>query len=131
MADDDILLLVQKDKRHIERKDPEPQLIAEAIVAFQTNNTRRRRVLSQDPIDARVMAGITLVGSSPTFYKIPVTQELAWAVEQGQFPVTPTVVYAHIPAVARPSRRLNEGMKPLGDRRYILSCYEAFKQFVN
>src|ERR1700733_16144266 len=32
-------------------------------------------------IDAKVMPGITLVGSSPTFYKIPVTAELAQAVE--------------------------------------------------
>jgi hypothetical protein len=30
---DDILLLVQEDKRHEESKDPEPQLIAEAIAA--------------------------------------------------------------------------------------------------
>ncbi|KIL59137.1 hypothetical protein M378DRAFT_275214 [Amanita muscaria Koide BX008] len=37
---DDILLLVQEDKRHKEPKDPEPQLIAAAIAAFQTNNHR-------------------------------------------------------------------------------------------
>ena len=50
----DILLLVQEDKRHKERKNPEPLLIAEAIAAFQTNNTRRTRVLGQNAIDAKV-----------------------------------------------------------------------------
>ena len=50
----DILLLVQEDKRHKERKNPEPPLIAEAIAAFQTNNTRRTRVLGQNAIDAKV-----------------------------------------------------------------------------
>jgi len=71
------------------------------------------RVLGQDAIDAKVMLGITLVGSSPTFYKIPVTKDLAQAVAQGRFPATPTVVYVHLPAVPRPARRLSEGMKPL------------------
>jgi len=61
---DDILLLVRQDKGH---KDAEPQLIAEATAAFQTDNTRRTRVLGQDTIDAKIMPGITLVGSSPTF----------------------------------------------------------------
>ena len=128
---DDILLLVQEDKRHKERKDPEPQLIAAAIAAFQANNTRRTRVLGQDAIDAKVMPGITMLGSSPAFYKIPVTKELAHAVALGQFPATPNVVYAHLPAVPRPARRLSEGMKPLDNRRHILACYEAFRQFVN
>ena len=129
--EDDILLLVQEDKRHEERKDPEPQLIAEAIAAFQANDTRRTRVLGQDAIDTKVMPGITMLGSSPTFYKIPVTKELVHAVALGQFPATPTVVYAHLPVVPCPTRRLSEGMKPLDNRRHILACYEAFMQFVN
>ena len=124
--EDDILLLVQEDKRHKERKDPEPQLVTQAIAAFQTNNTRRTRVFSQVVNDAMVMPGITLVGSSPTFYKIPVTKEFA----QGQFPAAPIVVYAHLPAVPRPAR-LSEGMKPLENRWHILACCEAFRQFVN
>lgn len=47
---DDILLLVQEDKRHKDPKDPEPQLIAGVIAVFQTNNYRRTHVLGQDPI---------------------------------------------------------------------------------
>ena len=67
-----------------------------------------------------MMPGMTLVGSSPTFYKIPVTKELAQAVAQGQFPATPTVVYVHLPAMPRPARRLSEGMKPLDNRRHTI-----------
>ena len=29
--------------------------------------------------------------------------------------------------VSRPTRRYNEGMKPLDNRRIVLACYEAFK----
>jgi hypothetical protein len=128
---DDILLLVQEDKRHKERKDPEPQLIAGAIAAFQTNNYRRTRILSQDPIAHEVMPGMTLSGTSPIFYKIPVTTQLAQSVALGVYPAEPTIVHAHLPSVARPARRLSEGMKPLDNRASILACYEAFKRFIN
>ena len=68
-----------------------------AIAAFQTNNTRRTRVLGQVANDAKVMPVITLVSSSPTFYKIPITKELA----QEQFSATQIVMYSHLPAVPR------------------------------
>ena len=77
------------------------------------------------------MPGITLVGFSPTFHKIPATKELSQAGALGSFPGIPTVVYAHLPAVPRPARRLSEGMKPLDNRSHIISCYEAFRHFVN
>lgn len=128
--DENILLLVQEDKRHKYRKDPEPQLVAQAIAAFQTINTRRTHILGQDSIDAMMIPGIILAGSSPTFYCIPVTKELALAVAQGQFPATPTVAYICLPAVPRPARRLSEGMKPLDNRRHILACYESFRRIV-
>ena len=120
---DNFLLLIQVDKRHKESKDPQPQLIAEAIAAS--------RILGHGSIGAKVIPGIILVGSSPTFFKIPVTSELAQAVESGEYPIAPTIVHAHLPDLPRPAQRLNEGMKPLDNRRHILSCYEAFKRFVN
>ncbi|KAF8817284.1 hypothetical protein BYT27DRAFT_7227904 [Phlegmacium glaucopus] len=112
---DNILLLVQEDKRHKEPKDPEPQLIANAIAAFQTNNYRRTRVLGQESI----------------LHKVPVTTQLAQSVALGLYPTTPTVVHAYLPEIARPDRRLSEGMKPLDNRATILASYEAFKMFVN
>jgi hypothetical protein len=126
--EDDIILLVHEDKRNKERKDPEAQLVAQAIAAFQTINTRRTRVLGQLALDDIVIPGIILVGSSPTFYYISVTKELARAVAQGMFPATQTTLYAHLPAVPRPARRLSEGMKPLDNRRHILACYNTFRE---
>lgn len=41
MDDDEILLLVQEDKRLSSLKDPEPQVIAEAIAAYAMNNKVR------------------------------------------------------------------------------------------
>ena len=70
-------------------------------------------------------------GTAPIFYKIKVTVALVTSVAGGVYPPATTIVYAHIPDIPRPNQRWNEGMKPLDNRRIILSCYEAFKQFVN
>ena len=129
--DNEILLLVQEDKRHMEGSDPEPQLIAEAIAAFSANNRTRQQTLALDPIPSKLMAGITMKGTAPIFYKVNVTEELVTSIGGGAFPETTTKVYAHIPALPRPARRWSEGMKPLDNRQIILSCYEAFKIFVN
>ncbi|OCB85857.1 hypothetical protein A7U60_g6988 [Sanghuangporus baumii] len=57
---DEILLLVQEDKRHMEGSDPEPQLIAQAIAAFTANNQTRVRTLRLPPLQSKVIPGITL-----------------------------------------------------------------------
>ena len=124
-----ILLLVQEDKRHLEEVDPEPQLIAAAIAAFQHNNTRLQRIGVQ-PIQAKAIPGITMIGSTPTFYKITITQDLVDAVETAQYPANPTIVHKLIPPVDDLARLNQNGMKPLNNRAVILGCFEAFKQFV-
>ncbi|KAI6103481.1 hypothetical protein F5141DRAFT_1007661, partial [Pisolithus sp. B1] len=128
-----IYLLLQEDKRHLSETegDPEPQLIAEAIAASALNNRNRILTLGLPTLPSKVLAGITMMGTSPIFYKINVTVKLVDAVAGGAYPATQTVVHAHLPAVPRPHRRWDEGMKPLDSRRVILSCYEAFKRFVN
>ncbi|TEB21358.1 hypothetical protein FA13DRAFT_1741998 [Coprinellus micaceus] len=131
LDDSEILLLVQEDKCHLDDSDPEPQLIAEAIAAFASNNRMRERTLGQPPLQSKVIPCITLKDTSPTFYKIPVTTDLVTAVQRGVHPQQETVVYVHVPALPRPARRWSEGMTPLDNKRIILSCYEAFKQFVN
>jgi hypothetical protein len=134
-SDDRVLLLIQVDKQYTKPKDPqdpEPQLIAGAIAAFQSNNDRGLRdFLHQDPTIHKVIPGIALTGTSPIFYKIPITTKLAQCVELGVYPVEPTIVHAYLPRIARPACRLSEGIEPLDNRATILSCYEAFKRFVN
>ncbi|KAK2459785.1 hypothetical protein APHAL10511_008217 [Amanita phalloides] len=125
----DIILLVQEDKRFGGDRDPYAQLIADAIAAFQDTNSRRR-VAGLNVLDSKVIPGIIMVGTSPSFFKVPVTRELTECVETGTFPPTPTIVTGHVPNIPRPDRRLSEGMKPLNNRRAILQCYEALKKFV-
>jgi hypothetical protein len=123
----DILLLVQEDKRLDNNADPEPQVIAEAIAAFQRNNFTRERELHLPILDQMVIPAITMYGTFPTFYKISVSAALNNAVKTGVFPVAATIVYRHIP---RLPRRNSDGMKNLANRSVLLRYLEAFKQFV-
>jgi len=125
--DNEVVLLVQEDKRLSSNKDPEPQLIAEAIAAFNNNNAARIRDLKLPPHESITFPAITLIGTSPAFYKIKVTKQLSEAVRNGTYPSSPTHVERYIPTLPR---RYSEGMRPLSNRVEILKCYEAFKRFV-
>ncbi len=121
-----ILLGVEEDKTNIRLLvnplPAEAQLVAEAIAAFQANN-----LILQDPLEEATIPAILLVRSYPIFYKIRVTAALDQAVRQGQYPVERTTVFRHTPEV--PQDRAS-GMLPLENRRILVQCYEAFKQFV-
>lgn len=71
-----------------------------------------------------------MVGTMPTFFKIPVTQSLATHIAFGACPPAETVVNYCYPPVPRSARRRSEGMKPLDNRREVLRCLEAFKAIV-
>jgi hypothetical protein len=123
----ELLLLVQEDKSHINLADPAPQLVAEAIAAFQANNLNRVNNLLVDPLPKQVFPGITMVGTFPRFYKIEVTTDLDMCIRGGTYPTTTTTVERHTPRVPR---RHSDGMRPLDNRIHVLRCYEGFKQFV-
>ncbi|KAK2467959.1 hypothetical protein APHAL10511_000254 [Amanita phalloides] len=122
-----LLLLVQESKQFENPEDPEPQLIAEAIAAYQRNNFIRDRVLHIPTLEEITFPSITLVRTAPTFYKIKVTAELNSAVIGGIFPDNAMVVYRHTP---RLPRRDSEGMRSLENRTILLQYYQAFKAFV-
>jgi hypothetical protein len=84
--ENDYLLLVQEDKRLENPEGPEPQLITEAITAYQQNNFIRDRVHHIPTLNEITFPGITLFGTSPTFYKINITAELNDTVMGGTFP---------------------------------------------
>jgi len=67
-----ICLPVTRTNRHLSRDDPEPQLIADAIAAFYENN----RAAGLPKLPSRAFAGITMIGTAPTIYKTPVTDEV-------------------------------------------------------
>jgi hypothetical protein len=121
-----VIHLVVKVDRHSRGFDPEARLISDAIAAFHNDNIMRVKRLGTDPLTSKVMPGIVMDGTMPTFYKIPITAELVKAVESGKRPEEETVVHAYIPEVPRPE----EGMKSLDNRHIILSCFEAFRQFL-
>ncbi|KAJ7176643.1 hypothetical protein C8R46DRAFT_890208 [Mycena filopes] len=126
---DDIILLVEQHQGFSGATEAYARLIADAIAAYQTNQTARIAA-SLPRLPSSVIPGIVMTGTFPTFCKIPVTEELVGCVERGDYPSSPTTVSVHIPSVPRPNRRLYEGMVPLDHRRIILECFEAFKAFV-
>ncbi|KAF8590485.1 hypothetical protein K439DRAFT_1611893 [Ramaria rubella] len=126
MDDNEIVLLVQEDKRLVSPKDPQPQVIAGAVAAFRENN-RLRDDLGLPALSPMIIPAITMRGTFPTFYKIPVTHDLARAVAQGQYPLERTTVYRYKPMLPR---RNSEGMRPLSNRVELVKCFGAFKQFI-
>ncbi|KAF6744296.1 hypothetical protein DFP72DRAFT_1019195 [Ephemerocybe angulata] len=118
------ILLVHENK-FTSGVDPEAQLIAQAIGAFQRNNRIRKRAKISE-LKSQIFPAITMFGTAVTFYKITITEELAMAVESDIFPAE-TIVHAFVPPLPR---YISQGMGPLGNRRFVLRCFEAFKQFM-
>jgi hypothetical protein len=127
MDDRDILLLLQEDKSLSSTSDPEPQVIAAAIAAFGVNNKTRQTSLYLPPLDEVTFPAITMVGTSLTFYKITITTALSAAISHGIYPPEETRVLRYVPVLPR---RYSEGMRPLANRVELLSCLQAFKQFL-
>ncbi|KAF8170577.1 hypothetical protein BJ912DRAFT_997108 [Pholiota molesta] len=125
---DNILLVVQVDNSHIDpAANPEAQLVASAIAAFQMNNVNRCYRLFLPALESLVVPGITVSGTFPRFYKIHVTTALDLCIQGGLYPPVQATVHRHTPCVPG---RSSEGMKPLDNRVHILECYEAFKKIV-
>jgi hypothetical protein len=118
-----ILLVVQEDKAASSSSDPEPQVIAEAIATFQQND-RKRENLGLLPLDMMTIPCITMVGTRPFFYQVPVTRQLSECVAEGQFPPQPTVVTRCSPPARR---RAFEGMEVPDYRHIALQYYDAFR----
>ena len=74
--------------------------------------------------------GITLVGSTPTFYKITVTKGLMIALATGQYPEKSTNVEKFLPPVDNSLAFYQSGMKHLNDRAVVFQCFQAFKQLM-
>ncbi|KAJ7779220.1 hypothetical protein B0H16DRAFT_1300546, partial [Mycena metata] len=64
-------------------EEPIPHLVAEAITVFRSNNVAREQTLGLSPIPLKVIPGIPMEGTSPTFFKIPVTQNMMTVVMGG------------------------------------------------
>ncbi|KAA1478235.1 hypothetical protein DENSPDRAFT_845404 [Dentipellis sp. KUC8613] len=116
------------DSGYVNDRDPAPQLVAAVIAAFHSRNVSRE-LSGRRAIAPKIMPGLVMAGTLPTFFKIPITAQLLDAVHEGTYPAEPTVVSMHIPDLPDPEH-WREGMKPLENRRHILRCLEAFRGFV-
>ncbi|KAG1792544.1 uncharacterized protein BJ212DRAFT_1293160 [Suillus subaureus] len=122
IGEDQTTVMLVQDKK---LKDPEPQVIAAAIAAFANNEIR---TMSRRPrLPTITFPAITMHGTYPVFYKIKVTTQLYDAVASGMYPPTAAHVLRYIPDLPLP---YNEGMHFLQNRIEILTCLEAFKQFL-
>ncbi|KAF8651577.1 hypothetical protein AX16_004693 [Volvariella volvacea WC 439] len=109
---------------------PEPTLIADAIAAFNRNNVLRKRT-GQPELKSQIIPGILMSGTAPTFYLIPVSEELLKCIDAGRGVSQPvTTVKKLIPRVPGPSSFLDEGLFSPENRRPILQYYEALKVFM-
>jgi hypothetical protein len=116
-----ILLVVQETRND---SDPEPQVIAKAIATFQHNN--RKRAQSNHPVlDKMTIPCVAMIGTRPTFYKVPVTTQLNDSVITGQYPLEQTVVTRCSPPTRR---RASEGMEIPNYRRKALQYFNAFRE---
>jgi hypothetical protein len=76
-----ILLVLVEDKTFFNKTSTEAQMVAEAIAAFQYNNTKRV-ARGQPALEVMTIPCITMVGTNPTFYLVTVTEELSDAVKR-------------------------------------------------
>lgn len=125
---DNILLLLQEDKAYGTHSDPEPQLIAEAIAAFQYNNEIRHRYFHSAELDSYTFPCITMIGSYARFYKIPISQELNQAVIHGYKPSFVTRVECF--DVLENDRLSTLGMAQLNARKKILQCFKLMREIM-
>src|ERR1700761_6011924 len=88
----EILLIVLEDKRHYPSSppgDPEAQAIAASIAVFQYTAELHRTTLGLPPLIEKTVPCIIMRGSSPIFYRVPISAELSRCVEMGEHPRPP------------------------------------------
>ena len=130
MDDNNQILLILQDNLMPSLMDPEPQIVAKAIAAFEANNKVQVTSLNLPPHRTITFPVISMIGAKFTFYKITVTAGLCAIVQQGKYyanTLPETRLLRYIPELPR---RHDLGMRPLENRVEILSCLGAFKQFV-
>ena len=120
-----ILLVLIEDRTLSNRTDGEAQVIAEAIATFQFNNGNHKEH-SLDPLNAMTIPAITMTGTRPTFFLVPVTSELSNTVITGQHPNTPTrvlqcaTIFTHLWCAST-------GMEDMEYRKLALKHFLTFK----
>ena len=130
-----IKLLIQEDKsynvgndRHFMGHNPEAQLIAEAVAAFQENVKIYKRFGKVDVPEDQLIPGIVMLGTCPTFYLIPIDACLSDCIKYGTQPAKDTLVKRYkIPSLPM---NISDAMLSQRHARLISECYQSFKKYV-
>jgi hypothetical protein len=120
-----VLLVLVKDTTVFNEPDPEGQVVAQAIAVFQFNN-RKRGEYGLPLLETMTIPCITMAGTRPTFYLVPVTRELSNAVLLGEYPLTQTRVLKCV-TVGVSARHTVEGMENIHYRELVFRRVLAFK----
>ncbi|KAG1845799.1 hypothetical protein C8R48DRAFT_733823 [Suillus tomentosus] len=113
--------LLQMNKTQIDRSNIEAHMISAAIAAYQFNNNMRQEK-GLHPLDAMTIPCVTMVGTRPTFYLVPVTKALSDAVISCQYPSARTEVLK-----CEVASDCKGGMEAPEYRLVALQYYVAFK----
>ncbi|KAG2139286.1 hypothetical protein DEU56DRAFT_944180 [Suillus clintonianus] len=88
-----LLLVLLMVKMLMGSSNVEARMVAGAIAGYQYQyNNNKRQEMGLRPLDAMTMPCITMVGTRPAFYLVPITEPLSEAVISGQFPSDRTEV---------------------------------------
>ncbi|KAF8181815.1 hypothetical protein BJ912DRAFT_979211 [Pholiota molesta] len=106
---------------------PEAQVVATAIAAFRWNN-RTRAQIGADPLRSMTFPCFNMAcRTRPTFYLVPVTEELSNAVLMGRYPTTATRV-SRCETAPINDQTESVGMEDPQYRRLALSRLVAFRE---
>ncbi|EDR13427.1 uncharacterized protein LACBIDRAFT_323068 [Laccaria bicolor S238N-H82] len=119
------ILIFHEDKHS--SQDPEAQVIAKAIAAFDCNNNKRVKSGLQRLPDKDICA-IVMKRTAITFYRVHVTTALVDAVAALTYPQGETTVLRFVPPVPNQELYGTEGMHPLANRLSVFQCLEASRQ---
>jgi len=101
--------------------DPTPTVIGKAISMFSENNQ-----VTKTP---ECIPAISMTGTAPAFYRIPVTPALLQAIEEGYYPTEETVALRFVPRIPV-QESYHDGMLSLDNRRIIFQSLEAFRAII-
>ncbi|KAG6813624.1 hypothetical protein H0H92_009241 [Tricholoma furcatifolium] len=119
-----IVLVLGENKTHGSLKHVEPQLIAEAIAAFQYNN-KTCRAHSLPVLDSAIMPCICMIGLVPSFFLVPVTTQLSDCIATGAGPSRETIVWQ---CKIMEKDGSNTGMEDARFRKRAVKYFHAFEE---
>ncbi|KAF4617519.1 hypothetical protein D9613_006338 [Agrocybe pediades] len=121
-----ILLVLVDEKTLLDKAgNAETLVVRQAIATFQFNNERRKE-RGQPVLENMTIPCISMFGTVPTFYLVPVTRELSEAVMTAQYPTSRTVVQK-CRTVAAHQMQPGNGMADIEFRKLAFKRFIAFK----